>query len=595
MTMNRHEPFEELISASLTGDLSSPERQRLDAHLDACPQCRDTLAAFADQRRIMSGLRHVGPPRDLGARVRTGIERGLFANLPWWRRPAVLVTGAAGSLAAVAGALLALVILNGSPQGPQVGDASATPTPAVVESTETPRPTLPPIATLTPDASPDASPAESAAPPATPSATPNPIALAPEPDIFLQLTGSNDDPKLAVLEAKPAGESPTPIADLETPPGPPIAAELSPDGQWLAYITQVGQRGMNEVRATRVAEPPEQTDPEAPPPLDSDIPVGETLVLGESVAGAPFLERLAWSSEGRYLAFALLADPTSPEAGTDVWLFEPTSEDRAQRLTDTGNAFAGSWVPGTAGTSMLWISTAGDRPASYLHAFHEAANDPLEPMDPTQNAVASADGVFQPLLSPNGSLAIYWRGRMARTEDGIWEFAEAGAPQLAEHDVDDGTYDFTGERPVFSDLTVDRDAFTSASITWGGDGDAYAIWNTHWTGISQGENQQYPDPRRVYFGHATDPRGLTQQHAIDAGDIPEGMVVVDVKVSPTGRHLVITALEPPGGVGDVPRAELRLITRNTGRVADEIRVLGRAEDGWFGPAAFDQAQEVLEP
>nr|MBA2264827.1 zf-HC2 domain-containing protein [Chloroflexota bacterium] len=79
MTMNRHESFEELISASLNGDLTDLERQRLDTHLDSCEQCSATLAAFADQRRIIAGVRHVAPPRDLGARVRTGIERGRFA------------------------------------------------------------------------------------------------------------------------------------------------------------------------------------------------------------------------------------------------------------------------------------------------------------------------------------------------------------------------------------------------------------------------------------------------------------------------------------------------------------------------------------
>ena len=86
MTMNRHEPFEELISASLSGDLTDLERQRLDAHLDGCAECRAALASYAEGRRIVAGLRHIAPPRDLGARVRAGIERGAFAPLPWWRR-----------------------------------------------------------------------------------------------------------------------------------------------------------------------------------------------------------------------------------------------------------------------------------------------------------------------------------------------------------------------------------------------------------------------------------------------------------------------------------------------------------------------------
>ena len=72
--MNQHP--DELISASLSGDLSDLEQAQLDAHLRNCPQCRETMAAFADQRRLVSGLRHTAPPADLGARVRTGLEGG---------------------------------------------------------------------------------------------------------------------------------------------------------------------------------------------------------------------------------------------------------------------------------------------------------------------------------------------------------------------------------------------------------------------------------------------------------------------------------------------------------------------------------------
>ena len=176
-----------------------------------------------------------------------------------------------------------------------------------------------------------------------------------------------------------------------------------------------------------------------------------------------------------------------------------------------------------------------------------------------------------------------------------WDFVEGGAPQLAQHAVAGGTYRFDSERPLFSDLTIDQAAFTSASITWGSDGDAYAVWSTEWAGDSQGTDAQYPDPTRVYFGHATDPRGMTQYHAIDKDDVAPGLVVVDVKVSPTGRHLVITAREPLAGDLDTPRAELLLVERNTGDVADTVRVLGSSDDGWIGPAAFDQTPEVLEP
>jgi len=101
MSQNRHEPYEELISASLHGDLTPDERRRLDAHLDTCDQCRGTLAAFAEERRMVAGLRQYSPPRDLGARadrrshdevgtagvdLGAGAHRGLMKSVP--REPA---------------------------------------------------------------------------------------------------------------------------------------------------------------------------------------------------------------------------------------------------------------------------------------------------------------------------------------------------------------------------------------------------------------------------------------------------------------------------------------------------------------------------
>ena len=77
--------------------------------------------------------------------------------------------------------------------------------------------------------------------------------------MFLALTGELDNLNLTVQEPVPSGEPPAPITQLEVveaPNGPPIAAELSPDGQWLAFIVELGQSGMNEVRVTRVAESP---------------------------------------------------------------------------------------------------------------------------------------------------------------------------------------------------------------------------------------------------------------------------------------------------------------------------------------------------
>lgn len=589
MTMNRHEPFEELISASLHGDLTTDERRRLDTHLDACDQCRGTLAAFADERRMIAGMRHVSPPRDLGARVRAGIE---YADVPWWRKPTMVFTAIGGTLAAVTGVLLALVVLNGTDQ-PPVGQLSPTPTvstPGPSASTApvgtaTPAPTLPPPETAVPG--------ETPAPPPTPDpdATPNAIAQSsPEPDLYVAMTGPSDNQAMTVLE--PATSEPL-VEPAEPPLGPPIAAELSPDGGWLALITEQGLSGTNEVRVSRVAAAIQPDDPSATPIPEPDIDVASTVVLGESVAGSPFLERLAWAPDGSALAYTL-ADPASGR--TDVWVFDRASGEFWQ-LTDTGDVYAASWVtmPGSddEDETALWVSRA-ETVTSYLVSPMTDDGGRAELIDPAEDPILSAEHVFQPLVSPNGGLAIYWDGRMARSGD-EWLFSEGGAPWLAEHRVGAaGEAPFQRERTLFSDVTIDREAFTSAGIAWGLDSDTYAVWSAQWTGVPQSSGDQplYPDPARVYFSHASDPRGVTRIHAIDQGDLPPDGSVVDVKVSPTGRHLVVTVRMPTPGDLAAPTARLLLITRNTDDVPDDVTELGAEEGQWFGPAVFDAFVEL---
>jgi hypothetical protein len=570
---DRHTPYEELISASLRGDLTADERSRLDRHLDSCASCRATLAAFSDQRRIMSGLRHVPIPRDLGARVRAGIEEGTSAR-PWWKRPPAIFAGVGGGLAVVAGALLALVLLNNNPDDPNVGQFS--PSPSVSAAPATPIPTLPPLETPAAATEPPASvtPSVSVAP--APTATP--VQASPEPDSYLAVTGPPDNQVMTVVDVA----TDDPVA--EAPAAVPIAAELSPDGQWIAYIVEIGLSGNTEIRATRIAEGVSSDDPDAPPPIDSPVAVGETAPLAESVAGSPFVEQMFWSPDSRYLAFTAV-DRTA--GGTDVWIFQP-STGVSSRMTDLGNAYAGSWVPGAAGSSLLWISLAGDVPESHLWMLRASASD-IMPADLTDSAYPAARNVFQPILSPNGALVIYWTGHMNR-EGHEWVFREGGAPWLAENrQAGDQGYDFENNRLVFSDVTVDRDAFTSAAVRWSLDSDAFAVWDTAWTGTSQA-SASYPDPRRVYLGRAADRKHITWQHALDVGDVPADASVVDVKVSGTGRHLAITARKPVAGDLSTPEAVLLLIQRNFDNVPDDVVALGEGEGQWFGPAVYSSAE-----
>jgi hypothetical protein len=168
-----------------------------------------------------------------------------------------------------------------------------------------------------------------------------------------------------------------------------------------------------------------------------------------------------------------------------------------------------------------------------------------------------------------------------------WGFVEGGRPWLAEN-LQDGErgFPFESAREVFRDVTIRRNAFSSAAIRWGLDSDAYVIWDAQWTGETQAPDEQYPDPTRVYLTRASDPRGMTQVHAIDVADVPEDSTVIDVKVAGTGRHLVLTARKPTPGDLALPEAELFLVTRNTGNAADEVKTLGSRSEFWFGPAVF---------
>jgi anti-sigma factor RsiW len=567
MTMDRHEPFEELISASLAGDITDDERRRLDAHLDSCARCRDTLRAFADQRRIIAGLRQVAPPRDLGARVRGGIEAGAFVPLPWWRRPAVILATVGGGLAAVAGVLLALVVLGALPDQSAVGNS---PTPSASLSAA---PSASVVASATPvPASPSVAPSASAAPTPTPAPTVQP---SPEPDAYLALTGPFDN---LLLTARDGATGETLVEAETVPPGGPTEGELSPDGDWFAYGTPFGQKGTWEVFATRIGEASGR---------DTPVAIGATAISIEGQDGGSFLQHMAWSPDGRYLAFTVSG---LGDGSVDAFVFDP-STGVTTRLTDVGSAYAGSWVenPDQPGTYDLWVSVAGPEPVSYLVPVVDDRGAPLEDVDPAATALSTLDGVFQPIVSPNGAFVIYWRGTMAQS-GADWTLAEGGAPYLAEHRWEaGGTAGFESERQLFADLTIGRSAFASGAVAWGPDSDAYAFWDLEWTGTSQGSNGvEYPDPERVYFSHATDARGITQTHALDAGDIPAGTRVVDVAIAPTGRHLAITAARPSAGLMDPPHADLLLVTRNTGSQADEVRVLGSGADGggWYGPAGY---------
>jgi anti-sigma factor RsiW len=145
--MNRFERHpDELLSASVSGDLTAAERRELNEHLAVCADCRATLDAYTTQRQLLSGMRQVQPPRDLAPRVRAGIESGRF-GAPWWRRPGGIFAAAASLATVGAAAVLAVILVGNLRTGPVASSSSPATSPSAATASEstaaTPTPEAP--------------------------------------------------------------------------------------------------------------------------------------------------------------------------------------------------------------------------------------------------------------------------------------------------------------------------------------------------------------------------------------------------------------------------------------------------------------------
>ena len=544
-TLRPSEHPDELISASLTGDLSEAEQSFLTGHLADCARCRDTLAAFDEERRLISGMRHVPPPRDLGARVRAGVESGRAVGLPWWRRPMFL--GIAGSVATVAAAVLAIVILGSQPSDPPVGQ------------------TTPTASASQPQASTSAQPSASVDPSEEPIPTPsvNPQAfLRPGELGYLSMTGGTmETPHLTFIK-NDTGEA----VEADTPSGPPIAAALSPDAEWVAYITEVGAAGANQVWALHLTD-------------------GETVRLG--CAGlSPFADRLLWSDSSQFLVYTLpavdLGDSVDCGAGDpsrvgsiDVWVFD-TQSGEVTRLTESGDAFAADTM-GTdleGGTGVL-VSHAAEVPWTEQLRLPAPLDREAEPL--------RMDGVFLPLNSPiPGGPAVYWTGGMSKSVmDGTWLFTTGGLPEV-------GTLSYSGTTdgtPLFADLSARGGAgFEDGHYGWGDDGDLITFWGGRWSGNPQGED--YPSELAVYAGRLTD-GGLSQASRLEIPTDADTARIISVAFQPDGVRAVVSVGDASAGIGDPASANLYLVPIGGG----DATPLGGAIDPppWDGPAVYGQA------
>lgn len=537
MTFHGEHP-DELISASLSGDLTDAERAELEAHLQRCERCRATLAAFKAERRILSGLPAASPPRDLAARVRGGIESGRF-GVPWWRRPIGLVAISASTVA-VAAVVLALVVLNRQP--PPVGQASGSPEPSL-------------------SGAPSANASGSIAPSVAPSRAPT--FLAPGQLGYLELSGGSLEASKLTFINDATGAS---IA-AGTVSGPPIAASLSPDGQWLAYLTQKGETGANEVWVANLVN-------------------GSRTLLGCSLA-VPFADRLSWSPRSDLLAFTVVAAnlgtasdcavPVEAVGTTRVWLFSVADEAVAPLKEAGSDTFAAGFesfaVPDAA--NRLWVSHAGATPSSDLVKVSWPAA--------AEETLVRVDGMFLPMVAPDGNRVLFWRGTMSGQSGGGWTFAKGGMPYISgdRFAVVDASV-WQGQQ-LFGDLVpYGGEAFAHGKFAWGPDSDLVAFWDGAWTGVPQSADGTYPNQQAVYVGRVS--AGLLSRASRLPLAIDPSAWIVDVTFTPDGSAVIVTVGLPSAGIGDPPSAVLQIVSLD----GNQQRTIGGGVNPppWDGPAVY---------
>jgi hypothetical protein len=100
--VNRHRRFREMLARRI--ELTPADEQRLRAHLEGCPECRETAAAYEHQWKLLRSLPPLETPPTLRASVLNRIHAAPQPAVRWYRRRSSLMAPlAAAALLALAG------------------------------------------------------------------------------------------------------------------------------------------------------------------------------------------------------------------------------------------------------------------------------------------------------------------------------------------------------------------------------------------------------------------------------------------------------------------------------------------------------------
>jgi hypothetical protein len=422
------------LSDRLDLPLEPAEATWLDAHLEACPDCRVIADSYAAQRLELRALRDrtPPPPRDLWARTAAAIEsearfRDSHARAGGWRSRRSLAPGALLATALVVAVAVGTLTSSQRPPGDGGGQPStavalgtAPPSSAPVGGGPGPTPIPAPrkFAYLAQDTAGEFSiktksidevcPSTATEPCATDATTEDhPVALDQNPSTVI---GSADNERLIVVNDPTSANSGT-ISVLSLASRPPVATptpsatpteSASPTPSALASPSVRPSQPTSTGSAGPSAPPISSPSPsvEVTPTPSGTIEIAHDVVLvGQSAA---------YSASGTWFAFT--ARPADGSAGPDIYAWK-VGDLLANPLTTDHRSVFGSWAGDIMVGSTLLDTTGG------ANADLEPAAFLLDPATATQTALPQTGKAWRPAVDPGGRKAVYWAGTVRSTTD----------------------------------------------------------------------------------------------------------------------------------------------------------------------------------
>jgi len=430
------------LSDRLDGPLEPAEAVWLEAHLEACPDCRVIAEAYAAQRLELRSLRDrmPPPPRDLWARTAAAIEsesrfRDGRARSIGWRGRRILAPSAVIAAALVVAVAVGMLTSSRRPDGGgggpsnqvALGSRAASAGPSSIRPGATPISVAKKVEVLARDSTGKYSITVKKVDQVCPDTSTEPCAATasteehavPLDQTASSVYGSTHDERLIVvndpssansgtvsvvpLGSENPGPTPTPTATPSVAPPPETPGAPSPPGR---STPPTPAPSSPTLPPTATPTPPIDGSPSpsvavTPSPSGAIEIAHDVALVGESAA---------YSRTGQWFAFT--ARPIDNTAGPDIFVWK-VGDAVAKPVTTDHRSVFGSWSGDVMVASTVVETTKGAAASS--GTTYEPVSFLLDPATGAITPLPQTGQAWRPAVDPTGRLAVYWAGTVRAT------------------------------------------------------------------------------------------------------------------------------------------------------------------------------------